>query len=113
VAGAAAKATNPEVRQVWSALMQRWISFTTFAINAERERGVAPNTIPAQDLSAALNMLSERVMAATYTSEEQAIPEDRVIDTLVHIWLASIYEDGQASAERQGPLQPGRFVAPG
>lgn len=113
VAGAAAKATNPEVRQVWSALMQRWISFTTFAINAERERGVAPNTIPAQDLSAALNMLSERVMAATYTSEEQAIPEDRVIDTLVHIWLASIYEDGRASAERQRLLQPGRFVAPG
>jgi TetR/AcrR family transcriptional regulator, ethionamide resistance regulator len=113
VAGAAAKATNPEVRQVWSALMQRWISFTTFAINAERERGLAPNTVPAQDLSAALNMLSERVMAATYTSEEQAIPEDRVIDTLVHIWLASIYEDGQASAERQGLLQPGRFVAPG
>ena len=61
----------------------------------------------------ALNMLNERVMAATYTSEEQAIPEDRVIDTLVHIWLASIYEDGQASAERQGLLQPGRFVAPG
>jgi len=113
VAGAAAKATNPEVRQVWSALMQRWTSFTTFAINAERERGVAPNTVPAQDLSAALNMLNERVMAATYTSEEQAIPEDRVIDTLVHIWLASIYEDGQASAERQGLLQPGRFVAPG
>jgi TetR/AcrR family transcriptional regulator, ethionamide resistance regulator len=113
VAGAAAKATNPEVRQVWSALMQRWITFTTFAINAERERGLAPNTVPAQDLSVALNMLSERVMAATYTSEDHAIPEDRVIDTLVHIWLASIYQDGRASAERQGLLQRARFVAPG
>jgi hypothetical protein len=37
-------------------------------------------------------------MAATFTTEEPAIREDRVIDTLVHIWLASIYEDGYASA---------------
>ena len=92
VAGAAAKATNPEGRQLWSALMQRWISYTTAAINAERRRGAAPDTVPSEDLSVALNMLSERVMAATFTDEEPAIPEDRVIDTLVHIWLASIYD---------------------
>src|ERR1700739_4271751 len=94
VAGAAAKATNPEVRQLWSTLMQRWISHTTTAIKAERKRGAAPSTFPAEDLSIALNMLSERVMAATFTDEDPAIPEDRVIDTLVHIWLASIYETG-------------------
>lgn len=98
VAGAAAKSTNPEVRQLWSTLMQKWISFTTTAIKAERERGAAPDTVSAEDLSVALNMLSERVMAATFTTEEPAIREDRVIDTLVHIWLASIYEDGIASA---------------
>jgi TetR/AcrR family transcriptional regulator, ethionamide resistance regulator len=98
VAGAAAKSTNPEVRQLWSSLMQKWIAFTTSAIKAERERGAAPDTISAEDLSIALNMLSERVMAATFTTEEPAISEDRVIDTLVHIWLSSIYEDGIASA---------------
>ncbi len=91
VAGAAAKATNPEVRQLWSTLMQRWIAYTTAEIHAERRRGTAPDTVPAQDLSVALNMLSERVMAATFTAEEPAIPEHRVIDTLVRIWLASIY----------------------
>ncbi len=98
VAGAAAKSTNPEVRQLWLALMQKWIAFTTVAIKAERERGAAPDTVSAEDLSIALNMLSERVMAATFTTEEPAIHEDRVIDTLVHIWLASIYEDGYPSA---------------
>ena len=92
VAGAAAKATNPEVRQLWSALMSKWISYTTIAIKAERGRGAAPDTIPATELSVALNMLSERMMAATFTAEDQAIPEDRVIDTLLHIWLASIYQ---------------------
>ncbi|MFZ1176051.1 MAG: TetR/AcrR family transcriptional regulator, partial [Mycobacterium sp.] len=91
VAGAAAKATNPEVRQLWSTLMKRWISYTTAAIKAERRRGAAPDTVPAEDLSVALNMLSERVMAATFTAEEPAISELRTIDTLVHIWLASIY----------------------
>jgi TetR/AcrR family transcriptional regulator, ethionamide resistance regulator len=98
VAGAAAKGTNPEVRQLWSTLMQRWISFTTVAIKAERARGAAPDTVPAEDLSIALNMLSERLMTATFTTEEPAIPEDRVIDTLVHIWLASIYADRKALA---------------
>lgn len=92
VAGAAAKATNPEVRQLWSALMGKWIAYTTIAIKAERGRGAAPDTIPAAELSVALNMLSERMMAAAFTAEDQAIPEDRVIDTLLHIWLASIYQ---------------------
>ena len=91
VAGAAAKATNPEVRELWSTLMKRWIAYTTAAINAERRRGAAPDTVPAEHLSVALNMLSERAMAATFTAEEPAIPEHRAIDILVHIWLASIY----------------------
>lgn len=92
VAGAAAKATNPEARQLWSALMQRWISQTTMAITAERGRGAAPDTVPAEHLSVALNMLNERVMAATFTGEDEAIPNEAAIDTLLHIWLASIYQ---------------------
>jgi len=92
VAGAAAKATNPEVRQLWSTLMQRWIAHTTTAIQAERGRGAAPDTVPAEDLAVALNMLTERAMAATFSDEKPAIPEEQVIDTLVHIWLASIYD---------------------
>lgn len=95
VAGAAAKSTNPEVRRLWSTLMAKWVSYTTAAIKAERKRGAAPETCPAEDLSVALNMLSERVMSATFTAEEEAIPEDRVIDTLVHIWVASIYAGGR------------------
>ncbi|GLE52502.1 hypothetical protein ATCCBAA256_20660 [Mycobacterium montefiorense] len=78
--------------------MQKWISFTTVAITAERERGIAPATVGAEDLSIALNMLSERLMTATFTTESPAIGQDRVIDTLVHIWLASIYQDGNAGA---------------
>ena len=112
VAGAAAKSTNPEVRQVWSALMHRWISSTTAAIKSERQRGAAPEIVPAEDLSVALNMLSERVMAATFTAEERAIPEDRVIDTLAHIWLASIYQDGNDIHERSVSIRSARARVP-
>jgi TetR/AcrR family transcriptional regulator, ethionamide resistance regulator len=105
VAGAAAKSTNPEVRQLWATLMQTWIAYTTRAIKAERLRGTAPDTIPAEDLSVALNMLCERVMTATFTAEEAAIPEDRVIDTLTHVWLASIY-DVRRSPLRVRPAGP-------
>ena len=46
-------------------------------------------------------MLNERMMAATFTSEESAIPQERVIDALVHIWMASIYDaDGTALTTR-------------
>lgn len=31
-------------------------------------------------------------MTATFAGEEPAIPEPRVIDTLAHIWPASIYD---------------------
>src|ERR1700722_16208493 len=64
VAGAAAKATNPEVRQLGSTPMQKGISYPPAAIQTERERGAAPHTVPAADLSVALNMLNERVMTA-------------------------------------------------
>ncbi|AWV47750.1 TetR family transcriptional regulator [Mycobacterium leprae Kyoto-2] len=91
VAGAAAKATSPEVRRLWSTVMQQWIDYNTAAIQAERKCGVAPDTIPAEDLAVALQLMTERVMAATFSDEKPLIPDKKVIDTLVHIWLASIY----------------------
>lgn len=91
VAGAAAKASNSEVRQLWATLMQQWITYTAAAIQAERDRGVAPDNVPARDLATALTLLNERVMASTFTAEEGAISEEHAIDTLVHIWEASIY----------------------
>jgi hypothetical protein len=47
--------------------------------------------VPAQDLAAALNLMNERTMFASYTSQKPSIAEDAALDTLVHIWVASIY----------------------
>ena len=45
------------------------------------------------ELATALNLLNERMMFASFAGEEPSVPEERVLDTLVHIWVSSIYGD--------------------
>nr|WP_234708325.1 TetR/AcrR family transcriptional regulator [Mycolicibacter arupensis] len=94
-AGTEALATSPEFRAMWNGFMQRWIEQTAAMIAAERTRGAAPNTIPALDLATSLNQMNERTMMAALVAEEPSVPHERVVDTLTHIWVSSIY--GEAS----------------
>lgn len=94
-AGQSAKATNTEVQQLWSTFMQKWISHTAEIITAERARGAAPDTLSAHELATTLNLLNERALSASFTAEQPSIPESHVLDTLVHVWVSSIYGDGR------------------
>jgi AcrR family transcriptional regulator len=91
LAGAAARPTNAEMQAMWSRFMQKWIDCTTASIEAERSRGAAPITIPAEDLSISLNLMNERTMLAAFADEQPAVTTGRIVDTLAHIWVASIY----------------------
>ncbi|HEU0190656.1 MAG TPA: TetR/AcrR family transcriptional regulator [Mycobacterium sp.] len=93
-AGTEALATSPEFRAMWNGYMQKWIDHTAAMITAERARGAAPNTIPAIDLATSLNQMNERTMMATLAGEQPAVAEGHVVDTLAHIWIASIYGAG-------------------
>jgi AcrR family transcriptional regulator len=93
LAGVAATATNAEIRELWSTYMQNWIDRTAAVITAERARGAAPDTVPAQDLAAALNLMNERTMFASYMAQKPSIAEEAALDTLVHVWITSIYGD--------------------
>lgn len=86
---------NDELHTWWSSFMQKWIVQTAALITAERERGVAPDTIPALDLATSLNRMNEQMINATIAEAEGSVPPERIVDTLTHIWLTSIY--GQAS----------------
>jgi len=86
-----ALATSSELRMLWSGFMQKWIDQTATMIAAERARGAAPHTIPATDLATSLNQMNERTMMAALSAEKPAVDEDRVVDTLTHIWVTSIY----------------------
>nr|WP_307857297.1 TetR/AcrR family transcriptional regulator [Mycobacterium sp. SM1] len=90
-AGWAARDANAEVRQLWSTFMQKWIAHTAAVIEAERARGAAPHTVAAEELATALNLMNERALFASFACEQPCIPESRVLDTLVHIWVSSIY----------------------
>ncbi|MCW2685981.1 MAG: transcriptional regulator, TetR family [Mycobacterium sp.] len=91
LAGAAAEASNGEVRNIFATFMQKWIDFTAATIAAERKRGAAPETLPVQDLATALNLMNERTLLASFAAEAPGVPNERVLDTLVHIWVTSIY----------------------
>jgi TetR/AcrR family transcriptional regulator, ethionamide resistance regulator len=100
VAGADALATSPEARELWSRVMEGWVQLTTSVIEAERARGAAPDGVPARDLAIALNWMNERVLLSTFAGHQPAVAEENVLDVLVPIWLAAIYEGGPGSAAR-------------
>jgi AcrR family transcriptional regulator len=89
-----ALATSSELRALWAGFMQKWIDQTAALITAERARGAAPETIPAADLATSLNQMNERTMMAALAAETPAVDEDRMVDTLTHIWISSIYGEG-------------------
>lgn len=90
-AGAEAVHSSPEFRAIWASLMKKWISLTAALIAAERQRGAAPETLPAVDLATSLNLMNEKMMMATLAGERPSVEHGRVVDTLTHIWLTSIY----------------------
>jgi AcrR family transcriptional regulator len=91
IAAAQARPNSTEVRQLWSQTMQRWVHQAAAAIEAERARGAALDSVSAQDLSIALNAMNERVLTATFTADAPAIDAPAVVDVLLHIWLTAIY----------------------
>jgi TetR/AcrR family transcriptional regulator, ethionamide resistance regulator len=94
-AGTEALASSPDIRTIWSTFMQKWINQTAALIEYERRRGAAPENIRALDLATSLNQMNERAMTATLVAEDGAVAQDRIVDTLAHIWLTSIYGASQ------------------
>jgi TetR/AcrR family transcriptional regulator, ethionamide resistance regulator len=83
--------TNKDLRELWSRFMQKWVGHIATVIESERARGAAPMTLPARELSAALNLLNEKVMLTSFADERPSVPNERLLETLVHIWVTSIY----------------------
>jgi TetR/AcrR family transcriptional regulator, ethionamide resistance regulator len=85
--------TNTDLRDLWSRFMQKWVGHIATVIEAERARGAAPVTLPAPELSAALNLLNEKVMLSSFADDRPSVPKERLLETLVHIWVTSIYAE--------------------
>lgn len=107
VAAAAARSSEPELAAEWATLTNRWIDATAAAIQAERDRGASPAGPEPRLLASALNLLNERVITAALTGLDPTGPPlpaaalpgavEETVETLLHIWLTSIY--GAAPAD--------------
>jgi AcrR family transcriptional regulator len=92
---AEAARTNKDLRELWSRFMEKWVGHITAVIEAERACGAAPVTLPAHDLSAALNLLNEKVMLTSFAGERPSVAHEHLLDTLVHIWVSGIYGEAR------------------
>lgn len=97
-AAAEARPSHPGVRDLWANLLESFVEQTAEAIEAERERGVAPAGLPARELALCLNRMNERVFETTLVEGELTLEEDRVLDALVDVWLRAIYGTPPAPA---------------
>lgn len=88
---AAAASSNREVRKAGSDHIGRWSGDIAAMIVSERARGAARTHLPAQDLATALSLLNERVITAALAAEQPFHAQHRIVDSLAHIWLSSIY----------------------
>lgn len=91
VAASQAKVANPEIRQVWNAIIQHWIDRSVQLIEAEQRRGAASSDYVAEELAISLNLMNERVMFAACTNDGPRHVEGKVVDALLHVWLRSVY----------------------
>lgn len=91
LAAAELRPTNSEARDLWSQVMEGWVTDATALIEAERARGAAAPGQPARDLAIALVQMNERVQYATFAGESPSLEDDRVLDVIVDIWLRAIY----------------------
>lgn len=91
VAAISAGTRNPEIRQLWSTSMARWVDRAEAAIASEQQRGAAPVGLPPRQLSTALNTMNEQVLTATFTRTEPYVAEDGVSGLLLGIWVRAIY----------------------
>ena len=89
------RASHPEVRELLVKFMDKWIDSTTAIIEAGRAAGLAPTTLPARDLATALYLMNERALFASFTDEQPSIAQERLLDTLTHIWVTSIYGESR------------------
>src|SRR6202142_3912855 len=80
--------SNKDLRELWSRFIQKWVGHIAVVIEAERARGAAPVTLPADELSAALNLLNEKLMLSSFASDRPSVPKERLLETLVHIWVS-------------------------
>jgi|SRR5581483_12066211 len=73
----------------WRALMAEFIQRIRASIERERERGLAPAGVPAEDLAEFLMWQTERMLFLRILDDRE--PDEAFAATMVEVWVRSIY----------------------
>ena len=57
----------------------------------DRERSFTYAELDRLSTNLALNLLNEKVMLSSFADDLPAVPRERLLETLTHIWVTSIY----------------------
>ncbi len=88
-----ARATSAPVRQMWESDRASFVPLVAEVIEAERAAGRAPDGPAASDLATVLLELNDRALERL--ARGGGLSREALTDTVVHIWLSSIYGSAQ------------------
>ncbi len=82
--------SDPDIRALWTGVLERFTRAAAAQITSDREAGVAPSGPPPEALGGALIAMNERCF---YLAILGGLPgsDEELVDVLTAIWLASVY----------------------
>jgi AcrR family transcriptional regulator len=88
-----ARATSAAVREMWESDRASFVPLVAEVIAAERTAGRAPDGPDASDLATVLLELNDRALERLARGD--GLSREALTDTVVHVWLSSIYGSAQ------------------
>jgi len=84
--------SEPELRRLWLAITERFISAGAVEIDRERAAGIITSQVPSRTLAATLFWGTERVLYIAGLGVEPSLAdEEAAVDALVAIWRGTLY----------------------
>ena len=84
--------SEPELRDLWLAIAERFIAAGAVEIEREREAGIITSQVPSRTLAATLFWGTERVLyIAGLGVEPNLADEEAAVDVLVTMWRGTLY----------------------
>ncbi|GAA2862438.1 TetR/AcrR family transcriptional regulator [Pseudonocardia halophobica] len=86
-----ARGTDPAVRELWDAWIDRFVAPVAVLVEGHRQAGMAPAGVAAADLVAVLLAANERTFERLSRSGASPTLIDDALEALVAVWTAALY----------------------